>query len=235
MVQRAGGAIAFLEVPDARVAGLPVRGYFTKAMWYRMFLPELLPSAERVLYLDVDTLALGDLAALCELDLGDALVAAVTNVLEPWGEHWPEKLGLSGPEAYFNSGVLLMNLAAMRAEGTSDALLAHVREQADALYWPDQDALNVVLAGRRLALEPRWNAMNNLHARAERADELFGVAAAEEARRRPLIRHFEGPGVAKPWHRGSTVPDRERWFAYRRRTPWPRLGWRQYLTPIRAA
>jgi lipopolysaccharide biosynthesis glycosyltransferase len=218
-----GGEIAFVKVPDERVAGLPVREYFTQAMWYRTFLPELLGDSDRVLYLDVDTLVLDDLAPLWSTDFGDALVGAVTNVLEPWGEWWPEKLGLPGPEAYFNSGVLLMNLEGMRAERTSERLVEHVRAHAEDLYWPDQDALNALLHDRRVALEPRFNAMNNVHLRRERAEELFGADAVREAVERPAIRHFEGPAVAKPWHRGSTMPDRERYLAYRRRTPWPRV------------
>ena len=52
-----GGALDFIEIADERVAHLPVREYFTAAMWYRLLLPELLEEVDRVLYLDVDTLA----------------------------------------------------------------------------------------------------------------------------------------------------------------------------------
>lgn len=244
MVAAQGGSIAFVEVPDERLAGLPDAGYFTKAMWYRTFLPDLLPDVDRVLYLDVDTLVLDELAPLWDVDFGEALVGAVTNVFEPWGERWPADLGLGGPEAYFNSGVLLMNLAGMRAEGTAERLRRHAVEHADDLFWPDQDALNVILAGRRVVLHPRWNVMNNVMLR-DRAVEIFGADAVREARERPAIRHFEGPSVAKPWHAGSEMAHRERYFEFRRRTPWPRgrldglprlalvRRLRQSLTPMR--
>jgi hypothetical protein len=71
--------------------------------------------------------------------------------------------------------------------------------------------------------------MNNVHLRRERAEELFGPDAVREAIERPAIRHYEGPSVAKPWHRRSTVPDREAYFGFRRRTPWPRLALRDRL------
>src|SRR5436309_10857367 len=46
-----GATLVPHEIPDERVAGLPVDRY-TRAMWYRLFLPELAPDLERILYLD---------------------------------------------------------------------------------------------------------------------------------------------------------------------------------------
>src|SRR5947208_1796432 len=45
-------AITFHQIPDAAIADLPVHGYFTPAMWYRILAPELLGDLDRVLYLD---------------------------------------------------------------------------------------------------------------------------------------------------------------------------------------
>ena len=117
MVEGGGGSIEFLEVPDADVAALPVTDQFTKAMWYRIFLPELLPQLDRVLYLDADTLIVDSLAPLWATDLEGAYLAAVTNVFQSNHVHRPAELGLAGPHVYFNSGVLLMNLADMRRTG----------------------------------------------------------------------------------------------------------------------
>ena len=54
------------------------------------------------------------------------------------------------------------------------------------------------------------------------AADVLGAAAVEEARRRPGIRHFEGPGDNKPWHLLNRSPGRDAYFAHRRATPWPR-------------
>ena len=68
-------------------------------MWYRIFLPELLPDVDRVLYLDVDTLAVDSLEPLWATDLGDAPGGAVTNVFmqDRDSRPRPEALGLPGP------------------------------------------------------------------------------------------------------------------------------------------
>ena len=216
-VTRGGGTIAFHEIDDRNVADFPARHRFTPAMWYRLFLPELLPDIDRVLYLDADTLAVDSLAPLWEIDLGEHWVGAVTNVFEEWALGRPAELGLAGPERYFNSGVLVLNLEQMRRDGRGPALREFVRERE--LLWPDQDALNVVLGERRLELHPRWNCMNSVLAFPQ-AVEVFGARAVEEARENPGIRHFEGPDANKPWHLLCEAPGRERWREHSRATPW---------------
>ncbi|MEA2124765.1 MAG: hypothetical protein QOI80_1547 [Solirubrobacteraceae bacterium] len=220
MVEAGGGSIEFLEVPDPDLAGLPVTDQFTKAMWYRIFLPELLPDLARVLYLDADTLIVDSIAPLWATDLTDAYLAAVTNVFQSNHVHRPAELGLAGPHVYFNSGVLLMNLADMRRDGCTAALRECAVGHGDRLEWPDQDALNLVLGTRRVELHPRWNCMNAV-LRFSAAVEVFGAAAVEEARRSPAIRHFEGPAENKPWHYLCEENLRDLYFEHRRATPWP--------------
>ncbi|MCW2967340.1 MAG: ral stress protein, partial [Solirubrobacteraceae bacterium] len=120
---------------------------------------------------------------------------------------------------YFNSGVLLLHLDEIRRSGEIAELRAVARERGDSLKWPDQDALNLVLGPRRVALHPRWNVMNSVLL-FDHAVDVFGERDTEEARRSPAIRHFEGPGANKPWDRGATVPHRELYRAHRRATPW---------------
>ena len=217
-----GGEIVFWEVAEELVDGLAVRDYFTSAMWYRILLPELLPDVNRVLYLDVDTIVLGPIAPLwTEVDLDGALVGAVTNVFETWrGTDHTDRLGLAQAD-YFNSGVLLLNLKEMRRTGTVEEIRRVAAEVADDLVWPDQDVLNLVLGPRRVALDPRWNAMNSLFV-LDNAADVFGAEAVAAAREHPIIRHFEGPGANKPWQRGAAVPHAECYWRHRRATPWRR-------------
>jgi lipopolysaccharide biosynthesis glycosyltransferase len=215
----AGDRLVLWEIDDERVAGLPVHNYFTAAMWYRVLLPELLPDVGRVLYLDVDTLALDSIAPLWELDLDGHLVGAVTNVFEAWrGTEHTDERGLAQAD-YYNSGVLLLNLDEIRRSGAIDELRDVALARGDALKWPDQDALNLVLGPRRLALHPRWNVMNSVLL-FDNAVDVFGAEATDEARRAPAIRHFEGPGANKPWERGAEIPHRDLYRAHRRATPW---------------
>jgi UDP-glucose/galactose:(glucosyl)LPS alpha-1,2-glucosyl/galactosyltransferase len=229
MVEKQGGSISFLRIPDSELDGLPTKGFTRKATWYRIFLPELRPDVERVLYLDSDLIVVDSLAPLWELDLDDHWIGAVTNVFQWNHVHRPEELGLAGPEVYFNAGVLLMNLERMRADGRTAALRDYAVANAAQLDWRDQDALNVVLGERRLPLHPRWNLMNSTLSFPNSAD-VFGAAVLAEARDNPAIRHFEGPDANKPWHFMCEGELRELYADHRRQTPWPRLR-REGMTP----
>lgn len=220
MVEREGGEIAFLEIPDEAVAGFPIEGFTLKATWYRVFLPELVPEVDRVIYLDADTIVRDDLGPLWRTELGDHLLGAVTN-LHQWDHAGrPAAIGLPSGVEYFNAGVLLLDLARMRAERTSDDVRSFVIDNAERLEWRDQDALNLTLGRRRLALHPRWNVMSSILLYPWAAD-VFGARAVEEARANPAIRHFEGPDLNKPWHYLCEHEMRELYAALRRRTPWP--------------
>ena len=217
-----GAELVFHEIEPERVAGLGAPDYFSTANWYRIFLPELVPEADRVLYVDTDAVLADELRLLMTTDLGDCYLGAVDNVRLPWLDDRAAQLGLPAGQRYFNSGVLLMNLAAMRRDDAAKAVLDYARAEGDRLYWVDQDALNVVLGDRRLSLHPRWNAMNAILA-FPAGVEAFGAEAVEEARRRPGIRHWEGPATNKPWHYEFAFDDRELYFRYRAAGPWPRV------------
>jgi lipopolysaccharide biosynthesis glycosyltransferase len=220
MVERSGGAISFLGVPDQRVAGLATRDIFPASHWYRVFLPELLPDLPRVLYLDADLIVLEPLRPLWEVDLAGNDVAAVTNVFQRDHVGRLDLLGLPAPEAYFNTGVMVMDLERMRREGRVREVLDYGLANREKLFWPEQDAMNVVLWRRRLPLHPRWNCMNSV-INFPWSREVLGVEAVEEARRRPAIRHFEGPSINKPWHYLCEWEGRELYFQHRSQTPWP--------------
>ncbi|MBA3301200.1 MAG: glycosyltransferase family 8 protein [Thermoleophilaceae bacterium] len=223
MIEDRGGFVSFLKVSRLRARGLLTRSGLPASHWYRVFLPELLPDIDRLVYLDADTIVLEPLQPLAGIDLQGNLLAAVTNVFLPEFAHRPHQLGLAAGSPYFNSGVMVMDLAAMRRADATREVLAWARASNDPLVWPEQDALNVVLGSRRMALHPRWNCMNSILLFRE-AEALFSAEELAEARERPAIRHFEGPARNKPWHPACERRDRELYLTHRRRTPWPRVA-----------
>jgi len=220
MVTAAGGELTLYEVGPAAVGHLPALDRFGRIVWLRFLLPELLADVERVLYLDADTLVVAPLDDLLATDLGGRPLGAVANVVEEG--MWPHvrRLGIDDPRTFFNSGVLLMDLARMRADGDVDALVRVATERGPELRWPDQDALNIVFAGRWLPLHPRWNAQNSLWGWRRAAEAVFGADLTAAAVGDPAVVHFEGPLVCKPWHSLNRHPWRAAYWATLRRTPW---------------
>ncbi|GAC1655242.1 MAG: glycosyltransferase family 8 protein [Gemmatimonadaceae bacterium] len=220
LVEDSGGTISFLAFNDHEVARLPFNLQSSAAAWYRMVLPELLPEVDRVIYLDADTIVVDSLQPLWQVDVSGSLIGAVTNVLPPGMLKRPAQLGLAGPEAYFNAGVLLFNLDEIRRRGLVSELREYALQHGGDLLWRDQDVLNLVLGGSRVRLHPRWNVMNGMLS-FEWASDVLGADALEEARSDPGIRHFEGPLASKPWYYLCEQEMREAYFEHRRRTPWP--------------
>jgi lipopolysaccharide biosynthesis glycosyltransferase len=159
-------------------------------------------------------IACRDLRPLWDTGLDGHWLAAATNIFQPNHRARPGNLGLKARRDYFNSGVLLMNLAEMRRDGKTAELIELVASRGSEFEWPDQDALNIGLGARRLRLHPSWNAMN-AHWQRWAHGQLSPVAHWR-AKRNPGLRHFEGPGANKPWHPDCREPLRELYHEHRR-------------------
>lgn len=222
MTDALGVGLNWVAVDPRLVEGLPRRGYLSEVVWYRLFMPQLLPGLERVLYIDGDVIAQDSILPLWETPLGDDLLGAVTNVVPEGHRHRAAQLGLPGPERYFNLGVALWNLERMRREGFTAQVLEYARANLERLVWLEQDAVNALFWRRRRALHPRWNCQNGIYYRSWGVS-LLDAAQVEEAIRSPGLMHFEGGSFAKPWHYLSQHPRREEYFRHRALTPWPRV------------
>jgi lipopolysaccharide biosynthesis glycosyltransferase len=221
VVDKGGSSVEFHALgPSLGLEALPSNAEFGTIVWLRLYLPEILSNLPRVLYLDSDTFVAGHLAELWQVPLGDAPLAAVANVVEPAMRPHVAALGIDYPGGFFNSGVLLLNLEVMRAESSVDRLLRFSRDHRGELVWPDQDALNAVFARRWLALHPRFNAQSSLWGWRDWAVEVFGEDAVRAAKGAPVIRHFEGRGLCKPWHYMCPVPGYKEYRRALASTPW---------------
>lgn len=215
----------FIPVPDALVAGLPLfktmkAGEIRPVMWYRVFLPRLLPDEPKILYLDCDILVVGSLKPLWRTALAGKALAAVTNPFwdSPAELAWASRCGLERREDYFNSGVMLLNLDWWRREDITGKVISHGLANADWTRFGDQDSLVAVLHAARLPLAPRWNAMRMLMM-ANQSRVIFSAEELHEAIRHPAIIHFEGS--TKPWVDPSKHPYGRLHARYARRLPWP--------------
>lgn len=190
----------------SRIAGLPTTSDFGIIVWLRFFLPEVLADRARVLYLDSDTFVNGPITDLWGTALEGHPIAAVANVVEPALRDHVRRFGVEYPGGFFNSGVLLMDLDAMRKSGSTDRLLEFATTNADRLLWPDQDSLNAVFKRDWATLHPRWNVQNSFWTWRDWALEVFGEGRLAEAVGDPRVRHFEGPSLSKPWHYLCSAP-----------------------------
>lgn len=115
-------------------------------------LPNLLPKLDKVLYLDGDIIVKKDLSELYANDVSGFYVAAVRDSGRMYYrmEHTKDIIG------YFNSGVMLLNLAAMRKDNLTDKLISTKKSMNDNSLM-DQDVFNIVMQGHVKLLEVKYN------------------------------------------------------------------------------
>ena len=97
---------------------LYTRDYYTNTTYFRLFLPELYPQYDKVLYLDSDIIVVGDISELYNTDMGTNLVAAAPDDIIQYNKVFQDYaelvVGVASYKNYFNAGVLLMNLDELR-------------------------------------------------------------------------------------------------------------------------
>lgn len=145
--------------------------HITIASMDRLLLPDLLPDLDRLVYIDMDTVTLGDVAELAAFDLrGNPIAARDQWNIGPilWknaGTHIDPKPASDlrrcmaarhrAPYLSFNAGIMVLDLAQMRR----DNFLEEIVPMAAEYGLHDQDTLVAYTGPRRTPLPAEWNLM----------------------------------------------------------------------------
>ena len=128
---------------------------FSGAIYNRLWICELLDGVtNRVLYLDADIICLGSMADIMRIGMDGKIVAAVGDVSQDENK---AKIGLVTDEPYFNSGVLYIDIDKWNRSHVTQDVIKTLIESEGKFPYPDQDALNKVLAGKVTFIDKRWN------------------------------------------------------------------------------
>lgn len=169
-----GITLNWVDVDESayRAVGFPNEPMVQRPHYFRCLIGTMLPpNLRRCIYMDGDTLVHGDLGDLWTTDLGDSVVGAALDyfvprtgdAIAPWRD-----LELDPEALYFNSGVMLINLDAWRAEDIGTRVLWTCCRYRDYLMaqgkWPqhDQFGLNAILQNRWHRLSQDWNYLSEM-------------------------------------------------------------------------
>ena len=181
----------------AMLKSAPVTDRYPIEMYYRIFAAKYLPEdMDRVLYLDPDVTVIRSLAELYEMDLGDAFFAAASHVKEATLLEKVNQARLDMNGIYINSGVLLMNLKALRKEQRMEEIAEYIKEKGAMLFLPDQDIISALYSDRIIPVDPlKYNMTERLYT--------FGHVKGMQTEwvwRNSCIIHYCGKN--KPWKPG---------------------------------
>ncbi|MBQ8320213.1 MAG: glycosyltransferase family 8 protein [Clostridia bacterium] len=195
------------------------RDYYTSAIYFRLFIPDLFPEYEKAIYLDCDTVLLADVAKLYDEEIGDNYIGAVADEvvagIPQFRVYVKNALGIE-PENYFNSGVIVMNLKELRALDFYKTFYG-VLSSYDFIVAPDQDCLNLICKDKVFYYGSEWNKMP--------------TAGGEKTL--PKLIHYNL--CMKPWHYDGVLYE-EYFWEIARQTPFYELILTKKLefTPERA-
>lgn len=228
-------SLRFFEIDDEYIdIDLPVHLHFSRATYFRLWIPLLLKRYDKVLYIDADTVVLADLARLFDCDLSGQPIGAVLDPLMvmfrrigfrapkrwgrvPAGEYLHDHLGLTRPEDYFQAGVLVFDLTRIDPDTHEREIRRLLTSKA---YWlADQDVLNLVFEGRAARLDLRWNVVTSGGdaGALERGLPDDRARTYRDALSDPFLVHYAGQ--VKPWRRPETDLAHHFW-KWCRKTSW---------------
>ena len=152
--------------------------YFT---YVKLFIPEILPNINEILYLDVDILIRKPIHELLTWKLTHP-IGAVPEM----GKNGQNVFG-TPHISYFNAGILRMSLSKCREMSLAAKARKLIQKDVD-FEFQDQDIFNIIFQKKFDHLSPFFNVFHN------DAIRNTSIAAFQD----PTIVHFNGP--EKPWH-----------------------------------
>ena len=141
---------------------LYTRNYFSNTTYFRLFIPELYPEYDKAVYIDSDTVTLADIADLYNTDMGDNLIEGIPDgavqAIPVFQEYVEKVVGVIDYNNYFNAGIIVMNLKALREYKFQEKFL-YMLEKIKFEVAQDQDYMNRLCKGRVKLLGFEWNRM----------------------------------------------------------------------------
>lgn len=208
--------------------------YFTKEMYLRIFIPDILKNYDKAIYLDCDIIVKSDLKELFDIDIKDYYLAAandfnsIVNIYYyPKVDYYFNKvLQFKDMGQYFNSGVLLMNLPVLREVKLVEKTLEILDKHKELLY-PDQDVLNLICEGKTKLISNSWNFVTGINAALVQDSRLVDYGALwTRGFVDQRILHFISEH--KPWD----VPEMsyaDTWWKYAKKSPVYQILLKEYF------
>ncbi|MGE4272193.1 MAG: glycosyltransferase family 8 protein [Desulfitobacterium sp.] len=198
-VEAHGGRVSNVEISDESFKDAPILLHYPKEMYFRLLAYKFLPrDIERVLYLDPDILVINPVRELYDLDFKGRYYAAANHDIVSLTEINKLRLYPYKIDAYYNSGVMLMNLELLRQEADEVEIYRFIEENKQKLVMPDQDVLNAVYAKKIKSLDEK---LYNYDTRYYNYYKLStnDVFDMHEVINKTVVLHF--CGKKKPWQK----------------------------------
>ncbi|NTV92633.1 MAG: glycosyltransferase family 8 protein [Chlorobiaceae bacterium] len=215
IVKNRNCAVKHITVSDELFVKLATaHPFYPKGTYYRLLIPDLIDE-EKILYLDSDIIVNGSIKELYNQDVEDYFVCAI----EDPGFDRHRQLKMDNDAIYFNSGMMLVNLAKWKSTGLQKKVIDFIEHNPDAIWFPDQCGLNSVINGRWKKVPLKYNQQSSIFSDDfDRKFDCFSPEELNEAKKNPVIIHYTGG--SKPWHFKNRHPYKQLYWKYLKMTPY---------------
>lgn len=199
---------------------------------YKFSLADLFSTYDKLLYLDGDVLVRQDLSDFYAINLMGTYAAVVKDYRAIVSKPNPMEFLPVKHRAYFNSGVMLLNLKLMREHGLKNKLIDYRLHGIN--HFMDQDTLNVVFDENVIYLPITYNGMYSTltHFSAEDICTYYSMepqTSVDKICDSCQILHLCSP--TKPWNYLDSWHAKE-WYFYYKKSPFHKKPlYRTYFYP----
>ena len=169
-----------------------VRAHYSKEMYYRILIPELLYHYDKVLYLDCDIVIRKDVLSLFNINIADYAIGAIHNALNNSMYRYVKNMLHLDPASYFNSGVLLINIDEFTKKQIRTKCFDLLKVK-DNLVCPDQDLLNLACRDTFKLIDSGWNYQwHGLLPNSEKVEDVSKQSLNNAATKKYIIHYTSG-------------------------------------------
>lgn len=188
--------ITFITIDDRFDNVFETRGV-SKSTYFRLMIPDLLPSYDKIIYSDVDVIFQSGLGDVLNIDLGNNYLGGIKAIGAENIKDYIKSLGLQ-VDKYINAGFLLINASLQRKDNLFNEFKRHLNKQ---YQFQDQDIINIVCKNRLTFLPLKYcftqKSYELYYTNPKRLFSVFSPKEVEEAFTEGII-HYEGTN--KPWN-----------------------------------
>lgn len=140
IAEKYGRTCHHVDVAKINIPQILMSDRYPKSTFSRLFAYELLPpKVEKLIYLDCDTIVMGSLEDMFNMNVEGKAFLATKDCM---GKAYKRKIGLKDEDTYINAGVMVMNMKRLREIPIAERMVAFVDKYAEAMTYADQEIVN---------------------------------------------------------------------------------------------
>ena len=227
--------IIIIDVPKLNIPNSLISTRWPLSAFTRLYCSQLLPAnVKKILYLDCDTIILGDIEELEYVDFNGEIVKGVKDCISGV---YKKNIGLEEEDIYINAGVVLFDINALKNININIEIDKYMNKYVKLINYADQDILNGILKGKIGTISPQYNVMtiDTVHnydevVKLRRPTNFYSKLEFDYAKSNPRIIHYTtNMLVVRPWFLNTTHPYAAEFEKYKNISVWKGIKYKKMI------